>query len=208
MTQKNESTGSPVQSDNASLSESSPLPPINRFITTHDKSGVAVFDTNFPEEASRHYVNGGLFTLAYCTNQFPAVLSDDQDLEVYQRFLQEPPGLVVSSGSVCRIVDIGPGFSCPMHRTVSLDYGVVLEGEIELILDSGETRLMKRGDVSIQRGTSHAWKNVTTTVDEFGVRKECWARMLYVLLPVEGITGVGGEKLGEMVSGMGVRQSD
>ncbi|KAJ5691577.1 hypothetical protein N7488_012312 [Penicillium malachiteum] len=208
MTQTNEPTQSALQGDKASLSESSPLPPINRFITTHNESRAAVFDTNFPEEASRHSVTGGLFTLAYCTDQFPAVLSNDQDLEVYQRFLQEPPGLVVSSGSVCRIVDVGPGFTCPMHRTVSLDYGVVLEGEIELILDSGETRLMKRGDVSIQRGTSHAWKNITTQVDEFGVKKECWARMLYVLLPMEGLTGAGGQKLGEMVSGMGVRESD
>ena len=47
-----------------------------------------------------------------------------------------------------------------MHRTVSLDYGVVLEGEVELVLDSGETRLMKRGDVSVQRGTNHAWRNM------------------------------------------------
>ena len=40
-----------------------------------------------------------------------------------------------------------------MHRTQSLDFGVVLEGEIELVLDSGETRLLKRGDVAVQRGT-------------------------------------------------------
>lgn len=45
-----------------------------------------------------------------------------------------------------------PGELSPMHRTVSLDYGIVLEGEVELILDSGEKRLMKQGDVAIQRG--------------------------------------------------------
>jgi quercetin dioxygenase-like cupin family protein len=59
-----------------------------------------------------------------------------------------------------------------MHRTVSLDYGVVLEGEIELVLDSGETRKMTRGDVAIQRGTMHAWRNLSST---------SWARMMYVL---------------------------
>jgi hypothetical protein len=45
-----------------------------------------------------------------------------------------------------------------MHRTETLDYGIVLEGEVTLILDGGETRLTA-GDVAIQRGTSHAWAN-------------------------------------------------
>lgn len=53
---------------------------------------------------------------------------------------------------------MSPGLLSPMHRTVSLDYGVVLEGEVELVLDSGETRVLKRGDVAIQRGTCHAWR--------------------------------------------------
>lgn len=49
---------------------------------------------------------------------------------------------------------MGPGLTSPMHRTVSLDYGVVLEGEVYLVLDSGEERLMRRGDISVQRGTN------------------------------------------------------
>ena len=72
-----------------------------------------------------------------------------------------------------------------MHRTVSLDYGVVLEGEIDLILDSGESRHMKRGDISVQRGTNHAWKNRSET---------SWARMLYVLQPAEKIV-INGEEM-------------
>ncbi len=54
-----------------------------------------------------------------------------------------------------------PGATSPMHRTVSLDYGVVLEGEVELVLDSGEVRLLKRGHVAVQRGTNHAWRNAS-----------------------------------------------
>lgn len=46
-----------------------------------------------------------------------------------------------------------------MHRTISLDYGVVLEGAVELHLDSGEKRLLLRGDIFVQRGTAHQWKN-------------------------------------------------
>ena len=44
---------------------------------------------------------------------------------------------------------------------VSIDYGVILEGEIELELDSGEKRLLKRGDLFVQRGSMHKWKNLS-----------------------------------------------
>jgi quercetin dioxygenase-like cupin family protein len=82
-----------------------------------------------------------------------------------------------------------------MHRTVSLDYGIVLAGDMELILDSGETRKMKVGDVAIQRGTMHAWRNLSDTEP---------ARMIYVLLPSLPLSNVGGEDLAEME---GVRTS-
>lgn len=74
-----------------------------------------------------------------------------------------------------------------MHRTQSLDYGVVLEGEIEMELDGGEITLLKRGDVAVQRGTMHAWRNPS---------KKDWARMLFVLQDCEPLV-VGGEKLME-----------
>lgn len=85
-----------------------------------------------------------------------------------------------------------------MHRTVSLDYGIVIEGEIELILDSGETRLMRPGDIAIQRGTMHAWRNTSDTK---------WARMLYVLQPSKPLvldSGALGEDYADM---KGVRAS-
>ena len=58
-----------------------------------------------------------------------------------------------------------------MHRTETVDYAVVLDGEITLILDEGEVKL-KAGDVVIQRGTSHAWSNRSGKV----------TKMLYVLI--------------------------
>jgi uncharacterized cupin superfamily protein len=45
-----------------------------------------------------------------------------------------------------------------MHRTETIDYGIVVSGEMTLVLDKGET-LLKEGDVVIQRGTNHAWAN-------------------------------------------------
>ena len=63
-----------------------------------------------------------------------------------------------------------------MHRTKSLDYGVLLEGEIIAIVDSGEEKTLKKGDLVIQRATNHSWRNPSRTE---------WARMLFVLVDVE-----------------------
>lgn len=61
-----------------------------------------------------------------------------------------------------------PGF----HRTDTIDYGVVLDGEIHLELDEGRTRLLRQGDVVVQMGTRHAWRNTGNKP----------ARMLFVLV--------------------------
>ncbi|GCB27432.1 hypothetical protein AAWM_10317 [Aspergillus awamori] len=169
--------------------------PLSRFITTNTDSGEAVFSSQLTEDMPIQNVNGFGFSLAYTTNRFPATLESATDISTYERYLADPPGLVVSTGTVCRIVDLPPESESPMHRTVSLDYGVVLEGEVELVLDSGEKRLMQRGDVAIQRATSHAWKNVTPSAG--------WARMLYVLTPCERVGA-----LGEKTDGIDVKKSD
>lgn len=92
-----------------------------------------------------------------------------------------------------------------MHRTVSLDYGVVIEGEVECMLDSGETKLLKRGDVCVQRGTNHAWRNVSKDPK---TREATLGRMLYVLQLCEPIE-IAGNKLEEDRGDMpGVRASD
>lgn len=179
---------------------SSPLPALNRYITDHSEEGKAVFSTTIAPTAQ--WTSAGplaKFFLGYCTKTFPACLSSTADIDTYAEYLSSPPGLTVSGGTVLRIVDMAPGQTSPMHRTVSLDYGVVLEGEVELILDGGETRLMKRGDTAIQRGTNHAWRNASQTE---------WSRMLYVLVQGEGLV-VAGKKLGEDLGGMeNVRKSD
>jgi quercetin dioxygenase-like cupin family protein len=59
-----------------------------------------------------------------------------------------------------------------MHVLKSLDYGIVVEGEMEMRLDSGEAKVMKRGDVAFQRAPMPGWKNRSDTE---------WARMFFVL---------------------------
>ncbi|KAL2784901.1 hypothetical protein BJX66DRAFT_74131 [Aspergillus keveii] len=186
------------------------LRPLSRFITTHDSSGKAIFSTTLSEQMPVSPIpDGADFSLAYTTSTYPAAISSDADINSYASYLQPggSPGLVISSGTVCRIVDMQPNALSPMHRTVSLDYGVVLEGVVELVLDSGETRVLHRGDVAVQRGTNHAWRNVTPPVKgEDGVVREQWARMLYVLQPAEKLS-VDGKELGEELDGMGVPSS-
>lgn len=167
-----------------------PLRTPNRFITDHDAHGAAIFNTSIPEPLPAKVIaNGDKFYLGYATTSCPADFTGRADLAGYAAALADPPGVVIPGGTVLRIVDVRPGGASPMHRTVSLDYGVVLEGEIELVLDSGETRVMRRGDVCVQRGTMHEWRNRSATE---------WGRMLYVLQearPVE--VEEGGRRLEE-----------
>jgi quercetin dioxygenase-like cupin family protein len=169
------------------------LPKLHRYITDHSTSGQAVFSTQLPEEQPWNNIeNTAHFALGYTTSEFPVNLNKNRDISNYESFLNKAPGLVVRGGTTLRIVDVPPGSLSPMHRTVSLDYGVVLEGEVWLELDSGEKRLMRRGDTAIQRGTNHAWRNQSNTE---------WARMLYVLQECEPIE-IEGKRLVEDYGGM------
>lgn len=98
-----------------------------------------------------------------------------------------PMGLVTKGGTVLRYVDFAPGYECMMHRTQSVDYGIVIEGEIVSVLESGEETVLKRGDVMVQRGTMHAWRNDSTTE---------WARMIFCLQDCKPLV-VAGKRLGE-----------
>ena len=179
--------------------EDNNLPTIHRFVTDHDDQGEAIFNKDIEEQLSwQRLAEGARFSLGYATNQTPVELSNGKDLETYQNYQAKLPGIMIPGGTVLRFVDMPPGAVSPMHRTVSLDYGVLLEGNVDLVLDSGEVRSMKRGDVAIQRGTNHEWRNASSTD---------WARMMYVLQESRPIA-IGGKELGEDYGGMtGVRSS-
>lgn len=176
------------------------LPKVQRYITSHNKEGKAIFSTKFADESEMKANSDGIaFALSYTTRGFPVDMEQDKDFGVYEKYLKDAPGLVVSGGTVLRHVDIPPNKVCAMHRTVSLDYGCVLEGEVDLLLDSGEVRTMRRGDVAIQRGTMHQWINKSETE---------WTRMLFVLQESKPLT-LAGETFGEELDDMaGVRPSD
>tara|TARA_B100000315_G_C14581961_1_gene590942 strand:- start:322 stop:735 length:414 start_codon:yes stop_codon:yes gene_type:complete len=68
-------------------------------------------------------------------------------------------GTTIENGSVFRIVESAPGVSPRNHRTESIDYAVVMSGEIDMGLDDGEQVHLRAGDVLVQRGTIHNWEN-------------------------------------------------
>lgn len=103
----------------------------------------------------------------------PVNLNENIDIKLHQDLISRGKlAAVILNGTVCRFADFAPNSNGFMHRTQSLDYGIVLEGNVILELDDGSKTLMTRGDVAIQRGTMHAWNNPSQTE---------WARVLFVL---------------------------
>jgi quercetin dioxygenase-like cupin family protein len=89
--------------------------------------------------------------------------------EPTDRPVRTPPP---AGGVVVRFTEMAPGAESPMHRTESVDVGVVLEGETWLLLDDGSETHVRTGDAVVQRGTNHAWAN----------RSDRTVRMVFVLI--------------------------
>lgn len=131
------------------------LPPVQRVVTGHDTSGRAVFKSEDLTPTRTIPSGDAAFLLIWTTPTVPADNNDETDGR------HREAGLTLKGGSVIRIVDMLPGKESPMHRTNSIDYGIVLDGEIELELDDGATKTVRQGGIIIQRGTNHLWRNRT-----------------------------------------------
>jgi len=154
---------------------------VRRVVTTVDKNGKAVvlFDGANPHKVVRP--NRSVTSrLLWVTDQTPADISGPADRAAVTIGIGPPHG-----GSVFRIIDIPPtppeidkldndylhkqiGDHAPkkglpprhplMHRTLTIDYAIIMQGEIDMLLDDSELHL-KAGDVVVQQGTNHAWVN-------------------------------------------------
>jgi quercetin dioxygenase-like cupin family protein len=134
------------------------LPLVQRVVTGHDENGRAVFRSEDFSPTRMIPSGDASFLTIWATETVPADNNDERD----GRDL--PTGLTLERGSVIRITDMLPGKESPMHRTNSIDYGIVLEGEIELELEDGAKRTIGQGGIIVQRGTNHLWRNTTDTV--------------------------------------------
>lgn len=174
------------------------LPEFKRVITGHDSAGRASVSHSgpIPNSFALQAVPGTVFHEIWNTSTSPAIIDNCADPTARALRLSPSP-----AGSLIRVVDIPPdsvqnavsadqaaaafaeigqaqagtGHADSrhklMHRTETLDYGIVTEGEVWLVLDEQEVQL-QRGDVVVQRGTNHAWSN----------RTEAMARMVFILL--------------------------
>jgi quercetin dioxygenase-like cupin family protein len=134
------------------------LPAVQRVVTGHDAQGRAVFRSEDISPTRMIPSGDASFLLIWTTETVPADNNDETDGRL------RDAGLTLNHGSVIRIVDMLPGKQSPMHRTNSIDYGIVLEGEIELELDDGAKRTVRHGGIVVQRGTNHLWRNTTDRV--------------------------------------------
>jgi hypothetical protein len=145
-----------------------------RVVTGHrNGKGTVLFDGPAPNRKTRQ-ASGLVSTLLWATDESPADISGKADRAEREIGVPPPP-----RGSIFRVVEFPPGRKESsreavlkemglsgqsdsghpgMHRTRSIDYAVVMEGEIDMLLDDSEVHLTA-GDVLVQQGTNHAWVN-------------------------------------------------
>jgi quercetin dioxygenase-like cupin family protein len=125
---------------------------LRRVVTGHDDNGHAVV---LIDETASNLVSarpGATACVVWTTEGFPVDNngSDDQ--------ARRQSGTTLPNGTVFRVLELAPGNSPRNHRTDSIDYAVVMRGEIDMELDDTTVHL-KAGDVLVQRGTIHNWVN-------------------------------------------------
>ena len=137
-----------------------------RVVTGHDPAGVSVVLSDDTVPVHRFMPQDGVgFYEVWQTEGSPAPLVPDEGDPTVGSIRVPPP----VRGTRIRVNEFFPGHltedgrQSPVHRTESVDYGIVLEGEIVLILDDSEVTL-SAGDIVVQRGTDHAWANRTDQV--------------------------------------------
>ncbi|MDR6741108.1 mannose-6-phosphate isomerase-like protein (cupin superfamily) [Herbaspirillum sp. 1173] len=178
------------------------FPPIHRVVTGHDAQGRSIISSDgpLPTVVEVAAIPGTLFHEVWSTSATPARVDNGPDPSLgalvlsppargtRMRFVDIPPDteeFLASANSKMHeaFSQIGEASASTvqtdsphplMHRTESVDYGIVIDGEMTLVLDRGEVAL-KPGSVVVQRGTNHAWANRSG--------KPC--RMLFILVDGE-----------------------
>jgi mannose-6-phosphate isomerase-like protein (cupin superfamily) len=169
---------------------------IRRIVTTHDRDGKAIVlvDGIAPNVGTR--ASGTRSTLLWTTGSMPATYANDDRADVkvptgpppgstifrIVEFPPEPPGYHADNAKVLAEMGIAPDSRGRqparhphMHATESVDYAIVLEGEIDMWLDESEIHL-KAGDMLVQQGTNHAWVN----------RSGAMCKIAFVLINADG----------------------
>jgi hypothetical protein len=178
-----------------SSTPNTPYTPVRRIVTGHDANGRSIIVSDGPTPNVKIHTHMPMVAqVVWATDSAPARLDQEETAPAGQAFKIGPE----NGGCLLRIATFPPDSECDptvmdkmieemgghqgerdtnnprhffFHKTLSLDYAIVLEGEIWALMDEGEAH-MKQGDVLIQRGTNHSWSN----------RSDKTAKMLFVLL--------------------------
>ncbi len=126
---------------------------VRRVVTGHDTDGksIIVLDEMLPATRTGGALDSRALTEVWATTKAQS-----------RGPARASPTLGPASTEM-RVVDMSPGSHRELHRTDTIDYGIVIFGEIHLVLERGETAL-RSGDIVVQRGTLHAWHNRTNQV--------------------------------------------
>src|SRR5262245_545473 len=125
---------------------------VRRVITGHDATGRAIVSI---DEVSKNTVSGrpgATACVIWTTEGFP--VNNDGSTDDGARKV----ATTLKNGTIFRVIEFAPGVAARNHRTDSIDYIVVIAGEIDMELDGSVVHL-KAGDVMVQRGTIHNWVN-------------------------------------------------
>jgi quercetin dioxygenase-like cupin family protein len=138
-----------------------------RIVTGHDASGKSVVLSDGPSPRTVD-VGTAAFHEVWITDAVPAPIAATEP-EPTDRPVRTP---APAGGVTVRFTEMAPGAEAPMHRTETVDVGVVLEGETWLLLDDGSETRVGPGDAVVQRGTNHSWAN----------RSDRPVRMVFVMI--------------------------
>jgi mannose-6-phosphate isomerase-like protein (cupin superfamily) len=145
-----------------------------RVVTGHDEKGRAIVMKDEMAKNVREGRPGASVANVWTTQGFPV------DNDGHGDEGQRQTGTTLENGTVFRVIEFGPGVTPRNHRTDSIDYAVVLSGEIDMELDDSSVHL-QAGDVLVQRGTIHNWVNRGTAP----------CRIAFVLIAAKPVTAGG-----------------
>jgi len=127
--------------------------PSRRIVTGHNEAGKAVVLHDGVPENTKSRRPGATTCVLWSTDGYPVDNSESDDAG-----RREVP-IALPNGTVFRILKMDPNYEPHMHRTDSIDYGIVLSGSCDMQLDDGVEVRVNEGDVIVQRGTNHMWVN-------------------------------------------------
>ena len=143
---------------------------IRRVVTGHNGDAKAVIIRDQEMQNITVMPSGNSAALLWVMDETPGGVDGDDDPSDRAMGIAPPDG-----GSAFRALELMPGKDAFMHRTNSIDYVIIMEGECVMVLDDGTEVTMRAGDVMVQRGTWHGWAN----------RSDKPCRIIFVLISAQ-----------------------